>query len=243
MRNKNVVAMAVAAAIIVGAIILGSAYKYKYKEQHTITVTGLGEKEFVSDLIVWRGWIVADSHTVIDGYAELEKSKAKVQEFIESKGIESEDIVFMFVDNYKNTEPIYQNGNYVGQRFTGYTLRQQFTVESANVEAVEDISREISALLAQGVQIESAQPDYYYSKLNDLKLELIEQSTADAKARASKIAAKSGAKLKRLKNARMGVFQITGANTNEEFSAGGNFNTSSKNKKAQVTMRLEYNIK
>ena len=45
------------------------------------------------------------------------------------KGIAPDDIVFMFVDSYKNTEPIYQNGNYVGQRFTGYTLRQQFTVE------------------------------------------------------------------------------------------------------------------
>ena len=54
---------------------------------------------------------------------------------------------------------------------------------------------------------------------------------------------KSGAKLRKLKTARMGVFQITGANTNEEFSAGGNFNTSSKNKKARITMRLEYNIR
>ena len=91
----------------------------------------------------------------------------------------------------------YQNGNYVGQRFTGYTLRQQFTVESTDVEAVENISREISALLAQGVQLESSQPDYYYSKLDDLKLELIEKSTVDAKARAEKIAAKSGAKLRK----------------------------------------------
>ena len=116
-------------------------------------------------------------------------------------------------------------------------------MESTDVEAVENISREISALLAQGVQLESSQPDYYYSKLDDLKLELIEKSTVDAKARAEKIAAKSGAKLRKLKTARMGVFQITGANTNEEFSAGGNFNTSSKNKKARITMRLEYNIR
>ena len=41
----------------------------------------------------------------------------------------------------------------------------------------------------------------------------------------------------------MGVFQITGANTNEEFSAGGNFNTSSKNKKARITIRLEYIVR
>ena len=106
-------------------------------------------------------------------------------------------------------------------------------MEAPTWKRSENISREISALLAQGVDSSSPpQPDYYYSKLDDLKLELIEKSTVDAKARAEKIAAKSGAKLRKLKTARMGVFQITGANTNEEFSAGGNFNTSSKNKKA-----------
>lgn len=242
MKRINVAGV-IAVAVVICALILGGAYKYKYKEQHTIVVTGLGETEFVSDLIVWRGWIVADSKSITEGYAMLEDSKNKVEEFITSKGVEADDIVFMFVNNFKNMEPIYQDGNYVGQRFTGYTLRQQFTVESTNVEAVENISREISALLAQGVQIESSQPDYYYTKLNDLKLELIEQSTADARARATKIANEAGTKLKKLKSARMGVFQITGANTNEEFAAGGSFNTSSKNKKAQVTMRLEYKIK
>ena len=41
----------------------------------------------------------------------------------------------------------------------------------------------------------------------------------------------------------MGVFQITGANTNEEFSAGGSFNTSSRQKKARITMRVEYRVR
>ena len=46
-----------------------------------------------------------------------------------------------------------------------------------------------------------------------------------------------------LLTASLGVFQITGANTNEEFSAGGSFNTSSRQKKARITMRVEYRIK
>lgn len=229
--------------VIIGCCILGEAYKYKYREQQTITVTGLGEQEFTSDMIVWRGWIVVDDQSIANGYAKLEGDKAKVLKFIESNGIKSDEVVFQFVDNFKNTEPLYQNGNYVGQRFTGYTLRQPFSVESTDVEAVENISREISALLAQGIQIESTQPDYYYSGLDGLKLELIGRATADAKARAEEIASESGARLRKLKNGRMGVFQITGANTNEEFSAGGSFNTSSKNKKARITIRLEYIVR
>lgn len=233
----------IAVAIVVCGCVLAGAYKFKYREQNTVVVTGLGEEEFTSDLIVWRGWIVTESQSVVDGYASLEENKRKVTEFLGSHGIAGDEVVFMSVDVSKNSEPVYQNGNYAGQRFTGYSLRQEFTVESRNIEAVENVSREITSLLAQGINLESWQPDYYYSRLDDLKLELIEKASADARARAERIAAEAGSQLGKLRNARMGVFQITGANTNEEFSAGGSFNTSSKNKKARITMRLEYKLR
>lgn len=240
---KTNTAIIIFCGIIISVLILGGAYKYKFKEQNTVVVTGLGEEEFISDKIVWRGWIVADNMSLAEGYAKLEGNKRKVQEFITKKGIPSDNVVFMFVNSYKNTESIYENGNYVGQRFLGYNLRQEFTVESKDVGTVENVSREITSLLADGVQLESSQPEYYYSKLDDLKLQLIEKATADARIRAKKISSEAGSKLRKLKSARMGVFQITGANANEEFSAGGSFNTSSKNKKARVTMRLEYTLK
>ena len=111
------------------------------------------------------------------------------------------------------------------------------------MEAVENISREISSLIAQGVSIEASQPDYYYTRLDDVKLGLIEKASADARIRADKIARNAGAKIGGVASARMGVFQITGANTNEEFSAGGSFNTSSRQKKARITMRVEYRVR
>ena len=76
-----------------------------------------------------------------------------------------------------------------------------------------------------------------------MKLTLIETASADARTRAQRIAENAGARLGGVASARMGVFQITGANSNEEFSAGGSFNTSSRNKKARITMRIEYRIK
>lgn len=149
----------------------------------------------------------------------------------------------MFVNVNRQSEPLYSGGQYVGQRNTGYQLRQDFTVESTNVELVEKVSREISSLIALGVQIDAWQPEYYYTKLSDIKLQLIEKATQDACLRAEKIASTSDAKLKKLAEAKMGVFQITGANSDESFTAGGNFNTSSRNKKARITMRLVYHIR
>lgn len=243
-KQQWIVAAIVGLSVVVFALIIGNSYKYKYRVQDKIAVTGLGEQEFVSDLIVWGGWIVEQNTSIEAGYAKLNANKEKVQKYIHDKGIADSDVVFMFVNVEKQNEPIYSSeGRYMGNRFTGYELRQEFRVESTNVETVENISREISSLIAQGVQMDSRQPEYYYTKLSDLKLELIEKATEDAHTRAQKIADKSGSSLGSLATGRMGVFQITGANSNEALSAGGNYNSSSKNKKASITMRLEYHIK
>ncbi len=147
-----------------------------------------------------------DNPSITD-YAQLEVNKRKVQDFIMQKGIAPDDIVFMFVDSYKNTEPIYQTATMSASVLRLYPAAAVHR-GSTDVEAVENISREISTLCWHKAYSSSPlQPDYYYSKLDDLKLELIEKSTVDAKARAEKIAAKSGAKLRKLKTARMGVFR------------------------------------
>lgn len=234
----------IALAIVLAAWLLGRAYTYKYRSQDTIVVTGLGETEFASDLIVWSGELVYETQDVASGYAQLERNKKKVIDFVTSRGLKAEQIVFKFVNVYKQTEPVYNAaGNYAGQRFTGHRLSQGFSIESADVDKVESISREISALIAQGVSIEAYQPSYYYTKLDDVKLSLIEQASADARARAEKIAENAGTAIGRVASAKMGVFQITGANSNEEFSAGGSFNTSSRQKKARITMKVEYRVK
>ncbi|WP_289182476.1 SIMPL domain-containing protein [Alistipes sp. UBA6068] len=234
----------IAVAALACAFVLGRAYTYKFRSQDTIVVTGLGETEFSSDLIVWSGTLTAEAQNAAAGYAQIEASKAKVQQYLTAKGLPAEAVVFEFVNVDKQFSPVYNaNGNWAGQRFSGYALRQRFTVESKEVEKVETISREISSLIAQGVSIEAYAPDYYYTKLDDVKMGLIETASADARTRAEKIADNAGARIGRVASARMGVFQITGANSNEEFSAGGSFNTSSRNKKARITMRIEYRIK
>lgn len=233
-----------ALAAVLCAYMLGRAYTYKYRIQDTVVVTGLGETEFSSDLIVWTGTLTAEAQDAAAGYAQIERNKKKVQEYLAAQGLGDDAVVFGFVDVNKQYTPVYNaNGSWAGQRFSGYELRQRFTVESNDVERVETISREISSLIAQGVAIEAFAPDYYYTRLDEVKMGLIETASADARTRAEKIARNAGAKIGGVASARMGVFQITGANTNEEFSAGGSFNTSSRDKKARITIRVEYRIK
>jgi len=86
-------------------------------------------------------------------------------------------------------------------------------------------------------------PRYYYTKLEDLKIEMVSRATENALLRAKSISENSGAKLGELSLAQMGIFQITGQNSNEDYSWGGAYNTSSKEKTASITMKLTYLIK
>ena len=111
-----------------------------------------------------------------------------------------------------------------------------------SVDLVEQTSREVSKLIDTGIELNSYSPQYYYTKLAELKIKMIEQATQDAKNRAETIATNGGGVLGKLTYASMGVFQITAENSSDEYSWGGSFNTSSKRKTASITMRLNYEI-
>lgn len=134
-------------------------------------------------------------------------------------------------------------GRYTGESFAGYSVTQKFKIESKDVESVERISREISELLSQGVNVESYSPRFYYTGLADLKQELIKKATEDARQRAENIAKNSKSKIGKLLLGSMGTFQITGQNSDEDYTWGGAFNTSEKFKTASITIRLVYQCK
>jgi hypothetical protein len=231
-------------AIIVASMFLGKAYVDRVKSDGEIQVTGLGKTDFTSDLIVWEGRFVAENVDLKGAYNKIETDKELVKKYLSEKGVSLDDIVFSAVKSDKKMKQNYSaNGNYLGEEFSGYELKQTIHIESDDVSKIENISREITELLNRGVQFYSQPPRYYYTKLSDLKIEMISKATEDARIRAEKIAEYSGGELGDLESAKMGVFQITGQNSNEGFSWGGTFNTSSKAKTASITMKLVYNAK
>ncbi len=231
----------IAIAFILSMWMVGNAYKYKFKSTETIVVTGLSEKDFTSDQIVWKGSFNRTGSDLKLIYASLKQDEVAIKNYLKGKGIPDSCIVFSSVDVQKNFDSKYdENGKYIGTAFRGNTLVGQVTVDSREIEKVEKISREVTELLQSGIEFNSKQPLYYYSKLNDIKIDLLAKASADAKLRAETIAKNSGVSVGNLKKATMGVFQITGKNSDEDYSYGGVFNTGSKEKTASVTLRAEY---
>jgi hypothetical protein len=233
----------IALAVIISGYLLANGYKNRAKVSQSISVTGAGEENFSSDLIVWRANFSKKDYELKTAYANLNKDQNTIRKYLISKGIQGDEIVFDAVEIQKDYFNEYdENGQLRNSVFNGYSLTQSLKIQSKNVDRVENISREVTELIDAGIELNSFAPDYYYTKLATLKIKMIEAATKDAKNRADKIAMNAGGALGTLKSAEMGVFQITGENTSEDFSWGGNFNTSSKKKTANITIRLKYDI-
>jgi hypothetical protein len=234
--------LAVAVAVVWAAYNLGNAYKDKNRINDTVEVTGLGTKDFTSDLIVWSGSFSRQKMDLQSAYASLNADRKYIKKYLLDKGIKDEEMVFNAVDISKQYEYEYDENGNSHRYFNGYLLTQTITVESQNVDQVEKVGREVTEIINAGIEFNSHSPSYYYTKLEELKIEMIAQATENAKERAEKIAENSDAELGELKSADMGVFHILGKNQNETYSWGGTFNTYSKEKTARVTMKLSFNI-
>ena len=241
--KKLVPTVLIGLAVVVTGYILGKSYLSKGKADPKISVIGLGEESFDSDLITWRASFSRNAMDLKQAYADLNRDVLEVKKFLSSQGIKDNEIVFDAADISKNYDNQYdENGNFTERVFRGYELSQSFEIQSKSVDLVENTSREVSKLIDAGIELNSYSPQYYYTKLAALKIKMIEQATKDAKNRAETIANNGGGSLGDLAKASMGVFQITAENSSDEYSWGGSFNTSSKRKTASITMRLNYEI-
>jgi len=226
--------------ILVSVILLSGTYKNRNAGNDTIQVTGIGSRDFKSDLIVWEGTFTARNFDLKKANQKIDSDRERVRKHLIAKGVKSEDVQFSSVDINREYSSHYdERGNYHSE-FQGYSLTQRVTIESTDVDKIERVSREVTDLINFGLEFYSQQPKYYYTKLNELKIEMIAAATEDARVRAEQIADNANSSLGRLKTASMGVFQIIGQHSNEDFSWGGSFNTSSKMKTATITVRLEF---
>jgi hypothetical protein len=239
-------------AIIVTAFILGKAFKNRNENLDSISVIGLGTKDFVSDEILWSGSFTTNSIDIKTAYNKIISDQKIVQDFFVSKGFKSSEFSFGAVNFQKkfkeirkeNPENTYQNQ--YEQVFDGYEATQTISFSAKKnpvmMKRIEAVSSKTSELINSGIELSSNSIQYTYSDLPSLKQSLIEKATQDASERANKIVNTANGSIGKLKTASMGVFQITGQGSTEDDSYGGINDTYSKTKTARITVRLEYEL-
>lgn len=224
-------------AIILAAMVMGySSYKVKTMD-NALSVTGSAKQKVSADIVKWTS--VFSRVVPIDGlslgYAQMKDDQATVNSFLLSAGIKAAEINIspVFVE-----EPFKYDANAPRQ----YTLRQTIEVQSAVIQKVTDLAKNVQNLANQGVVFSTQSLEYYYSKLPELRVELLSEAVRDAKARAEKIAESTGKKVGVLKSATMGVVQVLPVNS-MEVSDYGSYDTSSIDKEVMVTVKTLFNLK
>lgn len=210
--------VALAIGLVLSALIFGWFFEKSRKGDEVITVTGSARKRIKSDLVVWSAGVTYQAPTLADAYRQLSESVPRVKQYLVGKGIPENEITISSIST-QTLRKTDENGQETSE-ISGYSLRQQLEVRSTDVDKIAQIAREATELINQGILIESNPPQYHYTKLGDLKIEMLGEAARDAKTRAERIAASTGNSIGTVRTAKMGVMQITAADSNEVSDAG-----------------------
>ena len=229
-------AMILAAALITSAYLL-SRFLVKLEKDKMLCVKGYAEKTVKSDVGYFTFGITAKSKTSTKyAYFILNKSMETAVKMLKELGFKDDEIskanmyssaVFKIVNGKATNEVLY------------YQITQTAKVKSKNVDLVNKKHKNLNSLLAQGINIDIADPSYFISDLNKYKIELLEQATKNARLRAQTIAKCSGSTIGKVVWAQQGVIQIT-APLSTETSSYGVYNTDSMNKSIKIVVTLKY---
>jgi uncharacterized protein len=239
-----------AAANVVCVAILAYTYLASKSEPRTLEVKGSAKKEIVSDRIAWEGTFAARDPDLITAYSKLKSDADRVAAFLHAAGIPDGEVTFSAVSTEKTYErevvpKVDDSGKTVPQivqtpRVAMYELTQSVDIDSDEMDKVPAVSRSITSLIKDGVEIDSGQPRYLYSKLSELKIDMLGEATRDATLRATQIVTNANGTLGRLLAAKMGVMQINPKGVTDVSDTGNNDTTSlDKDVLAVVTVQFE----
>ena len=159
--------------------------------------------------------------------------------YLLAKGFEKNRMNTMVMNIYPNF--LYNEaGNQIGIR--SFTGTQTIEVQSTNVILIKNTSLDVVSLLEKGISVTVNSPEYYYTKLSTIKIDIQADAAKDAMIRGRRIAEATGRKLGVLTNARMGVLQITPENSNVTSDYGVN-DVSSIRKEITAVVNAKFLIK
>ncbi len=229
--------VALAIGIVLSSIIFGWFFSQTRKGDEAITVTGSAKRRISSDLVLWSAGVTAQGAQLADSYRQLTDNIPRIKQYLLSKGVTEDQMVVSSITTttLKRRD---SDGN-ESSEITGYSLRQQIEVRSNDVAKIEQVAREATELINQGILIESSAPRYYYTTLGDLKVEMLGEAAKDAKDRAEKIASSTGNSIGSVKSARMGVLQITAADSTD-VSDYGVYDTSTIEKDMTAVVNVSF---
>jgi hypothetical protein len=226
-------------ALLLGLLMVGWGISARGTSD-TISVTGSATTAVRADEATWTIDVRRNALAsgVSTAYTQIAHDGQVIADFFTKQNLASSSVTVSVV---------YVDQNYTSDANapTTYNVHETVTVRTTDVDAIDKLSRTISSLssaVTQGSVVSPNQPQYYISSLPQLRVSLVGQAIADAKARAVQIAKAGGSSVGALKSASSGVVQVLApSSTNVEDY--GSYDTSTIEKEVMVTARATFYVK
>ncbi|HPD82326.1 MAG TPA: SIMPL domain-containing protein [Alphaproteobacteria bacterium] len=205
--------------LIISIVILGAAIFFAGSQisqglkqfrsfDRSVTMKGLAEREVSADLVIWPLSYTETGNDLMPLQDLMDMRGKLILSFLSANGIKEEEVELQQVQVQDLMAQSYRQSNVSDNR---YILTQTYLVKTNDIEAVSKAAKKLGDLIRQGVvfsQGGSTAPTYLYTKLNDVKPEMIAEATKNAKEAAKEFANNSGQKVGAIKYASQGIFQI-----------------------------------
>lgn len=197
-----------------GYLLGNAALEFKQFDR-SVTVKGLSEREYTADIVIWPIQFTAAGNDLESLYNSIELNTTKIVSFLGKKGINTDEITTSSPAITDKSAQQYGGNSRAEFR---YSAVQTVTVYSKNIDAVRGVMGSLSQLGKQGIVITGgnydSQTDYIFTRLNDIKPEMIEEATKKAREVAEKFASDSQSSLGKIKRASQGQFSISARDKN-----------------------------
>lgn len=209
-------------AIMLGLIILGSMFpkaveKYRSYDR-VVNVKGLCEKEVKADKVIWPVVYKVMANDIQSIYDQTDFCNSEVVAFLKEGGIDAAEITVSVPQISDKLANEYGDND----RAFRYISKNVITVCTSDVDAVLALMSRQSELLKKGIVVGGSNQwenpvEFKYEGLNEIKPEMIEEATENARETAKKFAKDSNSRLGKIKTANQGTFTIENRDSNTPY--------------------------
>lgn len=209
------------AFVMVGLIVLGlmiprAVEKFRSYDR-TVNVKGLCEREVMADKVIWPVVYKVMANDIQSVYDQTGRNNEMIMDFLESGGVDASEITVSvpqisdkFATEYGSNDRAYR-----------YIATNVITVCTDKVDVVLELMSKQADLLKKGVVTggnDWENPvEFKYEGLNDIKPEMIEEATRNAREAAEKFAKDSESRLGKIRTANQGTFTIENRDSNTPY--------------------------
>lgn len=171
-----------------------------------VTVKGLAEREMPADLVVWPITFTLTGNDLPALYEQIQGNAQRIGAFLQAQGLKDAEQTL----GTPRIEDFDAHGYRENRGANRYKTDVTLTVRSADVPAVIKAMRASGELVKAGVALASwgPAPEFRYTKLNELKPELLAQATENARKAAEQFAKDSASRVGRIRTANQGQIGI-----------------------------------